>query len=278
MPRTQMLPSCRSLALAALVLCVCSSACREPRPDPAARPVYPAADEAIAPQPRPLPAPTGRIQVCGILDESKPDYTFNSAKIEEFEVDPQGLVQHLPGPFSMVLLDRDNRVLAEEQFGAMWGHAARIGEGGEIECHPVSVPFSCVNLPFVPGGEAVEVRHGDAVIERYARTPNPPQVRITEPADDAELPRTGKLMLAWEASDADGDVLSHSIYYRSGASDAGPGPWSVVIGDFPETTIELDAALFPPGPAPEVMVLTTDRFNTARAIVRLQGTSRHAPR
>jgi hypothetical protein len=230
----------------------------------------PPVEEAVAHEPL-LPPATGHLQVCGVLDDEKPDYTFNSAKLEDFPLDPKAHVGHLPGPYSMVLLDRDGRVLSRLEFGAMWGHGARIGTDGKIDCHPVEVPFSCVDLPFVPGGESIEVRRGDAVLERFARTLHAPEVRITAPAAGARLPAKGALKIAWEASDADGDRLWHSIYYRSGAGDGGPGLWQVVLGDFQDTSMELDASLFPPGPAPELLVLTTDRFNTARAVVQLEG-------
>lgn len=252
------------LAVGALVL----SGCRSSEPPVVAAP--PAA-EVVAPEPPPLPPSTGHLQVCGILDESKPDYTFNSAKLEDFPVDPNQLVGHLPGPYAMVLLDRQGRVLSRLEFGAMWGHGARHGPDGKLECHPVEVPFSCINLPFVPGAESVEVRRDDTVLERFTRTPHAPEVRITAPAAHAPLPKKGALKIAWEASDADGDVLSHSIYYRPNAGDGGLGQWQVVIGDFQDTSMELDASLFPPGPAPELMVLTTDRFNTTRAVVELAG-------
>jgi len=250
------------LAVAALAL----GGCRGSEPGVA---TAPPAKEVAPPDPPPPPKPTGWIQVCGTLDADKPDYTFNGAKIEEFEIDPRESVSHLPGPFTMALLDAAGRTLSKEEFGPMWGHAASVGPDGTMDCHPVQVPFSCMNLPFVPGAETIEVRRGGAVLERYTRSRNAPQIRITAPAAGDRLPKRGGLKIAWEAGDADGDALLHTIYYRAGEVDGGLGPWSAVIGDFRDTSMELDVSLFPRGPAPELMVLTTDGFNTARATLPL---------
>jgi len=246
--------------------------CRQPMSDPAAKPVYrPVGEPAVVEDTRPLPSSTGRLQVCGSLDEDRPDYSFHSAKLEDFPMDPRDLAQHLPGRFSMVLLDEEGRVLSEEKFGPMRAHAARRGPDGEIDCHPVTVSFSCMYIPYVPQTRRLQVRLNETVLESFTRSRHPPEVRITSPAPGVSLPRNGELKIAWEASDADGDALSHSIYYRPGPGDAGTGDWEAVIGDFAETSMELDASFFEPGPAPELMVLTTDRFNTTRTIVELKG-------
>ncbi|MBW2276776.1 MAG: hypothetical protein JRF63_04745 [Deltaproteobacteria bacterium] len=261
----------RSLRLLAISLfyIASTSSCREPLTDPAAKPVYPVEEEVVVVEPQPLPPSTGRFQVCGNLDVDKPDYRFSSAKLEDFPMDPSELVQHLPGPFSMVLLDGDGRVLSEEKFGPMGGHAASIGPDGKMDCHPVMISFSCMYVPFVPGVVRLQVRQNETVLESVTRSKHAPELRITSPVPHSGLPKKGKLKIAWEALDADGDILSHSIYYRSGPGDGGLGNWEVVIGDFAEARMDLDASFFAPGPAPELMILTTDRFNTTRAVVEL---------
>jgi hypothetical protein len=228
--------------------------------------------EGVAPEP-PAPQPSpGPLQVCGTLDDVSPNYAFDSAKLEDFPQDPRDMPRHLPGPFTMALEDGSGRELTRIEFGAMWGHAARLGLDGGVDCHPVKVGFSCLNVPFVRGARSLIVRRGDLVLARYNRTPSAPELRITSPSPGASLPAEGqKLLVSWEASDEDGDLLTHSIYYRPDAGADGQGLWKAVIGDFREQSMELDPILLPPGPRPELMVLTTDRFNTTRAVVALKG-------
>jgi hypothetical protein len=254
-----------------MVFALSTAACRAPQSDPEARPVYPREDITVVPEPPPPPPAIGRLQVCGSLDEDKPGYRFSSAKLEDFPIGEYGLVQHLPGPFSMVLVDRDGRVLSEEKFGPMTGHAARRGLDGKIDCRPVTIQFSCMNIPYVPGTARLEVRLDETVLETFTPSENSPELRITSPRAHSKIPKRGELKIAWEAKDPDGDELFHSIYYRTSPGDGGLGEWEVVIGDFAETRMDLDASFFPPGPEPELMVLTTDRFNTTRIVVPLKG-------
>jgi hypothetical protein len=221
--------------------------------------------------PAPLPPSPGPLQVCGILDADKPDYTFNSAKLEDFPQDEATLPGNVPGPFTMQLEDDAGRVLSQIEFGQVFGHAGRVGPDGKIDCHSVEVSFSCMNIPWIPGATTLVARKGDLILERFTRSPNAPVLTITAPTAGQRLRHKGQLKIAWEASDADGDNLSHSIYHRPEPGADGEHPWKVVIGDFSETEMELEGLLFDPGPAPELMVLTTDRFNTTRAVVKLAG-------
>ena len=93
---------------------------------------------------------------------------------------------------------------------------------------------------------------------RIERTPNPPEISITNPT--SILPWDSVHKIEWTMNDADNDWLLVDVYY---ADDSGFG-WTLLERDVDGTSLELDE----PIEATRIKVIVNDGFNSAESIVQ----------
>jgi hypothetical protein len=77
-------------------------------------------------------------------------------------------------------------------------------------------------LPLSDGVAALQLRSGDTVLAEQKVSANPPQVKLLSPNGGETLGPGSKV--AWEASDADGDLVTVSVLY----SDDGGASWRLI--------------------------------------------------
>lgn len=114
------------------------------------------------------------------------------------------------------------------------------------------------------GGPSLANSAGSRAVEdeiaSLALSANSPSAAISEPAAGAVW--TGQEVIEWAASDLDGDLLTHSVYFRRNASD----PWSMLAAGVTGTLLPTDASTFPGTTEAQIRVVTTDGLRFAEDI------------
>lgn len=131
--------------------------------------------------------------------------------------------------FAIVLRDTRGRALAEYPFDPVW-------EQPDLPEARLIVSFAH-RVPDLPGVARVDVAApGGAVLVSRRLSARPPMLRIVAPVAGAAAPLTdGRLRIAWQASDPDGDALLFSVLY---SADNGRR-WHVVSHEQPGTSFDL---------------------------------------
>jgi hypothetical protein len=131
--------------------------------------------------------------------------------------------------FAIVLRDTSGAVIAQYPFDPVWNQP-------DLP-EPRSVVSFSHRVPDVPGLTAVEVQApGGAVLASRRLSAGPPELRIVSPASGAAASLVdGRLRIAWDASDPDGDDLRFNVLY---SADNGRR-WDVVSCEQTETSFDL---------------------------------------
>jgi hypothetical protein len=91
------------------------------------------------------------------------------------------------------------------------------------------------------------------------RSSSTPEIQTTtQPVFTSE----SQLSLQWDASDADGDALTYSLYYQWDDSDV----WLPLAADLTETSYVVDTSGLPGGERCQVRLMSSDGFNNTEAL------------
>ena len=153
-----------------------------------------------------------------------------------------------PGPFFVRLLGAGQILLEAKPFLPQFELPAT----GPLTGNEVIRGAFNVELPLPPGLVAVEVTRGDMVLGRFNLTTNAPVVQLTAATLDE-----GRVALAWQANDADGDALRHDVQF---SADDGAN-WQTLAAELTETEESFSVASLGGAPQARFRIVTTDGYN-----------------
>jgi len=161
-------------------------------------------------------------------------------------------------PFILELHDAKNAVVASYKFGTDDMHVSR--DDGDFYADSGMFAFS---VPFTSTMNRMIIKNGDTVCYDSVRSPNPPEITILNPVENAVV--TGTIVIEWHGEDPDGDQL----LYRLESSTDGGQNWTPETGFTTVEKIEKEVKYFYADGAMQLRVICSDGFNTAIAIVNI---------
>lgn len=161
-------------------------------------------------------------------------------------------VPQTDGTHSVYALDVTDRIIAVQSFTP----AFQVRTNPPSEVDPASVEG--IPIPFPAETRKVRVLSGGKVLAERTVSPNPPAVAITEPAEGSSL--SGKVAIAWTATDADGDSLVYDVEYTQDVVS-----WHTLATGLTEPRLVVDFDELPGSPYARVRVRASDGFNTTTA-------------
>jgi hypothetical protein len=168
---------------------------------------------------------------------------------------------NLTGTYRLELLSATNSVLASQIVTPTEGtHDA------------TDFPFFAT-MPYASGATALRLTRNNLELTRRTISANAPIVTVTQPIASANMSNT--LMIAWTASDADGDALNYLVQY---SADNGV-TWNVIANGLSGTTLTVTNTNDLPGSnTARVRVVANDGVNTGMATSAAFTLQGHAPR
>jgi len=167
-----------------------------------------------------------------------------------------GMADFVPdsiGNYSVVLLDREARVLSRIGFNMSFQESVDYVSLVTVDFAPFAF-----RVPFVPETRLIQIRNAtDHVLVSRSVTQGFPAVRIVSPTEDEALMPAGNYTVRWDASDADGDVLTYSMFL---SSDLGQ-TWLPLVLDIRTKDYALNLTDLEPGQRYLVGVLASDGVN-----------------
>jgi hypothetical protein len=116
-------------------------------------------------------------------------------------------------------------------------------------------PF-VLKIPYISGTDRVRLKSEGIVLAEKSISDNAPLVDLITPNGGEKL--NGTVTIYWDSFDADGDLLSFSIFY---SSDSGLNWYPVTIG-FSENSYTWNTAFLPVGTNYRIKIIATDGFNS----------------
>ena len=128
--------------------------------------------------------------------------------------------------------------------------------------HSLNDPeFFSMYVPWSPQVKQIRLRQGDKVLAQRTVSPNVPKITLTSPVGGENW--SGKQTITWNASDADGDKLSYSVWY----SRDGGQSWAPIDHNLNTTSLTVNFDNVPGSDKAMIRVLASDGVNTAGALV-----------
>ncbi|RKX84176.1 MAG: hypothetical protein DRP57_06440, partial [Spirochaetes bacterium] len=153
------------------------------------------------------------------------------------------------GNYSIVLLDSNNRMLAEYKFSvSFWS------EMGET-----NVTGFAFTVPWVEGTSKVQLKHFNEIKDEYILSKHSPTVSILYPRGDEFF--TSNFTVKWQAYDADGDDLTYTVLYTNDDKN-----WNIIALDINQTSLTVDKSIIGGGSCCRIKVIASDGANTGEAI------------
>jgi hypothetical protein len=154
------------------------------------------------------------------------------------------------GPYRLLLRDGSNAVLATHVFSPTENH------------NGITRQRFSEYLPWQSGLRSIVLQSADGSLtyDTYAVSANPPAISNAH-LIGATAPVTGKVTLAWDASDADGDALSYDVWY---SKDNG-ATFEPLELNVPGTSALVDTTLLGGSASAILRVSASDGANTASA-------------
>ncbi|MFW5942284.1 MAG: hypothetical protein ACOCXI_10815 [Chloroflexota bacterium] len=166
--------------------------------------------------------------------------------------------------FDMYLLDEPASVPAPEP--GDWTLRLLGGDGSELASHPFQ-PMELTDaeeetgrpaviamaVPAPDGLQRVEIVHDGDTVAGEEMSEHAPVVEVTSPAPES-LQGTGPLQFEWEATDADGDDLTHTVLF----SNDGGESWEVLATGMISNSLSLQTDQLPGGGASQLRVISSD--------------------
>jgi len=154
----------------------------------------------------------------------------------------------MPGPFFVRLLGAGNVLLEAKPFLPQF----QLPSTGPLTGNEVIRGAFNVELPLPSGLVAVEITRAGMVLGRFNLTATAPTVQLTT----ANL-NDGRVVLAWQAADADGDALRHDVQF---SADNGAN-WQTLAAELVETEESFSVAALGGAAQARFRIVTTDGYN-----------------
>ena len=119
-----------------------------------------------------------------------------------------------------------------------------------------SAPFFLIE-PYPAGTARIRLVQGQTVLDERVVSPHAPQVTVLTPNGGEQW--DGVQTITWQASDADGDPLTYSVFY---SPDDGQS-WRLVATGLAEQSYRWDTSQVGGGEEARLRVVVTDGLNTA---------------
>ena len=162
--------------------------------------------------------------------------------------------QYIPeGPYSLKLLDSEENVLLDQNFGISFTFLSN----PPIDLNTTAFAFT---VPFPDETHKIQIDFNGQTRAQRLVSANQPTVSFVSPNGGEEWSSTH--LVEWNASDLDGDALRFVVQY---SNDNGT-TWNPITIGLNETSFELDTAILPPGEQYKLKVIVTDGVNTEQAI------------
>lgn len=227
-----------------------------------------AADAAAGHQPKgPSPSPQVLL-VRGFIGPTANDATFHTFYVMNTnDVNYPKMVRDLnaasdmaPGyPYQMVCRDAGGNPLQTNNVLLFPGERDAVPQIGFVQF-----------LPFNPLTRIVQLTYGGTVVTQRVVSPNPPAIAITSLTVDSA---NQNVSLAWNATDADGDVLFFTVQY---SADNG-ATWNTLKVDYVWQSITISSKMLHGSTAARLRVVASDGFNTSMATSGAFTIPNHAP-
>jgi hypothetical protein len=165
-------------------------------------------------------------------------------------VEEQGIPSEevVEGEYSIEVLDRLGATMFSLPFGVNFEDI----EGGQRTL----VPFN-FQIPYQKGATQIVLKHGADTLASQEYSTNPPVINIVEPATIQSTEAiSGQITIQWEATDADGDLISVDILY---SPDLGQN-WFPVVSDLTGDSYVVDTANLVGGEQAIFRVIASDGF------------------
>lgn len=119
-----------------------------------------------------------------------------------------------------------------------------------------------VAKPAVPIG-SVEVKSGNIVLGTLDASSAAPVVSIVLPAAGTEI-NTEVVDVSWDGTDADGDVITYSVYYTPDGSN-----WRGLVNNTSDSEIKVSKSQLTASNNGSLMVVASDGLNSTRSVLDL---------
>ena len=153
------------------------------------------------------------------------------------------------GEFSLLLLDANDRVLAEQRFDAQAASHSDAGMKSFTEF-----------VPWHADAARIVLKRGEVWLAERTVSTHAPTVRVLTP-NGGELAGT-QAFISWEASDADGDALTYTVLYNDGTDAL----WWPIATGVTANAITVDTSLWPGAALGRVKVSATDGVHSSEAV------------
>ncbi|HBY93895.1 MAG TPA: hypothetical protein DEP84_07965 [Chloroflexi bacterium] len=172
------------------------------------------------------------------------------------------------GDYSLDLQTATGESLARHYFKLTYSKAMTITPGAASGSGTGHFTFV---LPMPADARRIVLRRGETILIERVASPNAPIVAVVAPQGGEMI--SGKVTLAWTASDEDGDTLHYAVEY----TPDGGASWSPIAFDLTGTSLEVDTASWPGGAQARIRLLASDGFNTTAADSASFQVTRKAP-
>ncbi|MEL6134432.1 MAG: PKD domain-containing protein, partial [Bacteroidota bacterium] len=151
------------------------------------------------------------------------------------------------GPYAIEVLDSVGNILSSTSFGPDTADAQNF----EL------VSFSFF-IPFPSEAKSIRLVSGSNVIDQIVGSDNAPETTVIFPNGGESLAGP-KVAIEWSSSDADGDLLSHTVQF---SADNG-STWETLAVDYLDTVLTIDINSLAETTQGLIRVLSSDGFNLA---------------
>ncbi|MBN1417124.1 MAG: thrombospondin type 3 repeat-containing protein [Bacteroidales bacterium] len=187
--------------------------------------------------------------ISGIIDRTTPAFTHKCHQLEM-----QGTYNDVgEGPYSIELQDNSNNILFTRYFRNFYRTS------DSVETLDDFISFNEV-LPYYPETKKILIKYGDSVLQTIMVSSNKPLVTVTYPNGGESL--DGIQTVTWNASDADGDLLSFDVLY----SKDGGTRWEAIATGVDQTSCVWDVEDCGGSEEGLIKVLATDGVNTGEDV------------
>lgn len=180
------------------------------------------------------------LMVQGVVKE---DYSIGFSPIWQMKGLPDMVSEQ--GEYLLELLSSTGQALYSTRFSIHYGK-------------PDAAPIFSLKVPFLPGTDRLVISDDSQSVGEIVRSGSLPEIHVTgQPVFSTE----SQIPLQWSAQDANGDLLTYSLYYQCDDSPF----WQTLDADLTETSYVVDTSILPGGKNCQVRLMSSDGFNTTEA-------------
>ncbi|HRW09119.1 MAG TPA: hypothetical protein P5121_28635, partial [Caldilineaceae bacterium] len=185
----------------------------------------------------------------------------DAAPIEQLLESAVGAAQRAAATYAIRLVDASGATL--QSTAVMTRAGSTHGD--------VAEPLSFIQyIPFVPQTKRVQLVENDQVLDERIASANAPAVELSKFTVDTDLERVS---LAWDAHDADGDMLTAILFY----SDDDGATWRVIAQGIRAAEADISTQNLAASNSARLRVMVSDGFHSATATSASFTVAEHSP-